>query len=106
MDKIWWNEQWMDWPVGPEYEANSNVTHAGKLQGKLLLTVGELDKNVDPSSTMQVVNALIKADKDFEFIIVPGAGHGVGEKPYMRRKRIEFFQQHLGGSRELPTRSE
>lgn len=106
MDKIWWNEQWMDWPVGPEYEANSNVTHAEKLQGKLLLTVGELDKNVDPSSTMQVVNALIKADKDFEFIIVPGAGHGVGEKPYMRRKRIEFFQRHLGGSRELPTRSE
>ena len=96
MDKIWWNEQWMDWPVGPAYAANSNVTHIEKLTGALLLTVGELDKNVDPSSTMQVVNALIKADKDFEFIIVPGAGHGVGEKPYLRRKRIEFFQQHLG----------
>ncbi len=96
MDKIWWNEQWMDWPVGPEYEANSNVTHAAKLEGNLLLTVGELDKNVDPSSTLQVVDALIKADKDFEFIIVPGGGHGVGEKPYMRRKRIEFFQRHLG----------
>ena len=53
MDKIWWNEQWMGWPVGPHYEEQSNVTQAGKLQGKLLLTVAELDKNVDPSSTMQ-----------------------------------------------------
>lgn len=97
MDKIWWNEQWMDWPVGPEYEANANVTHIDALQGALLLTVGELDKNVDPASTLQVVNALIKADKDFEFFLVPGAGHGVGESPYLRRKRIEFFQRHLGG---------
>ncbi|MEM1296674.1 MAG: S9 family peptidase, partial [Verrucomicrobiota bacterium] len=97
MDKIWWNEQWMDWPVGPEYEANANVTHIESLQGALLLTVGELDKNVDPASTLQVVNALIKADKDFEFFLVPGAGHGVGESPYLRRKRIEFFQRHLGG---------
>ncbi|OHB62294.1 MAG: hypothetical protein A2168_03070, partial [Planctomycetes bacterium RBG_13_50_24] len=77
MDKIWWNEQWMGWPIGPHYEEQSNVTQAHKLQGKLLLTVGELDKNVDPASTMQVVNALIKADKDFDLLIVPGSGHGV-----------------------------
>ena len=96
MDKIWWNEQWMDWPVGPAYEANSNLTHIGKLRGALLLTVGELDKNVDPSSTYQVVNALVKADKDFEYFMIPGAGHGVGESPYLRRKRIGFFQRHLG----------
>jgi len=97
MDKIWWNEQWMDWPIGDHYAANSNVTHAAKLQGDLLLTVGELDKNVDPASTMQVVNALIKADKDFELCIVPGAGHGVGESPYLKRRRTEFFQRSLGG---------
>ena len=66
MDKIWWNELWMGWPVGPHYEEQSNVTQAHKLQGKLLLTVGELDSNVDPASTMQVVDALIRADKDFE----------------------------------------
>ena len=99
MDKMWWNEQWMDWPIDDSYGENSNVTHAGKLQGKLLLTVGEVDTNVDPSSTMQVVDALIRADKDFEFLLVPNGGHGVGEKPYLRRKRIEFFQQHLGGPR-------
>ncbi|MGC4003862.1 MAG: prolyl oligopeptidase family serine peptidase [Pirellulales bacterium] len=71
MDKIWWNEQWMGWPIGPHYEAQSNVTLAKNLQGKLLLTVGELDDNVDPASTMQVAAALIKADKDFDLLIVP-----------------------------------
>src|SRR5262249_47924883 len=66
MDKIWWNEQWMSWPLAPEYAASSNVDNARKLQGKLLLIVGEMDNNVDPASTMQVVNALIKANKTFE----------------------------------------
>ena len=97
MDKIWWNEQWMDWPVGPEYADNSNVTHARNLKGALLLTVGEIDTNVDPSSTYQVINALIKADKDFEFLPVTGADHGAGENRYAQRRRAEFFQQHLGG---------
>jgi dipeptidyl aminopeptidase/acylaminoacyl peptidase len=97
MDKIWWNEQWMGWPIGPHYEEQSNVTQAHKLQGKLLLTVGELDRNVDPASTMQVVNALIKADKDFDLLIVPGGGHGVGETPYASRRRMDFFVRHLLG---------
>ncbi len=96
MDKTWWNEQWMDWPVDESYAANSNVTHAGKLQGALLLTVGEVDTNVDPSSTMQVVDALIAADRDFEMLLVPNGGHGIGEKPHLRRKRVEFFQRELG----------
>jgi dipeptidyl aminopeptidase/acylaminoacyl peptidase len=97
MDKIWWNELWMGWPIGPHYEEQSNVTQAHKLQGKLLLTVGELDRNVDPASTMQVVNALIKADKDFDMLIVPGGGHGVGETPYASRRRLDFFVRHLLG---------
>ncbi|BDS07060.1 hypothetical protein NT6N_21000 [Oceaniferula spumae] len=96
VDKIWWNEQWMDWPVGPHYQEQSNVTNAHKLEGNLLLSVGELDRNVDPASTMQVVNALIKADKDFELLVVPGASHHAGELPYMRRKRMQFFKKHLG----------
>jgi len=97
MDKIWWNELWMGWPIGPHYEEQSNVTQAHKLQGKLLLTVGELDRNVDPASTMQVVDALIKADKDFDFLLVPGRGHGVGETPYANRRRMDFFVRHLHG---------
>jgi len=95
MDKIWWNELWMSWPIGPHYAEQSNVTQAHKLQGKLLLTVGELDRNVDPASTMQVVNALIKADRDFEMIVFPGGGHGIGESPYGQRRRKDFFVRHL-----------
>jgi dipeptidyl aminopeptidase/acylaminoacyl peptidase len=99
MDKIWWNEQWMDWPVGPEYADNSNVTHAKNLKGALLLTVGEVDTNVDPASTYQVVNALIAADKDFEFLPMTGRNHGSGEERYGQRRRVDFFLKHLGGPR-------
>lgn len=98
MDKIWWNEQWMDWPLDESYVANSNTEHVELLKGALLITVGEVDTNVDPSSTMQVVDALIRADKDFEFYSVPNGGHGIGESPYLRRKRVEFFQRELGGA--------
>jgi fermentation-respiration switch protein FrsA (DUF1100 family) len=80
MDKIWWNEQWMGWPIGPQYSASSNVDNAYRLQGKVLLVVGELDTNVDPSSTMQVVNALIKANKTFDLLVVPGEDHGAGRR--------------------------
>ena len=96
MDKISWNEQWMGWPIGPEYGASSNVDDAWRLQGKLLLTVGEMDTNVDPASTMQVVNALIKADKDFDFLVMPGEGHSDGGA-YGDRERYDFFVRHLLG---------
>ena len=95
MDKVWWNELWMGWPVDESYEKSSNTIHAGKIQGKLFLTVGELDRNVDPATTMQVADALIKAKKDFDLIVVPGGGHGSGESPYAHRKRQEFFLKHL-----------
>jgi dipeptidyl-peptidase-4 len=97
MDKIWWNELWMGSTIGPHYNEQSNVTQAHKLQGKLMLVVGELDRNVDPASSMQVVNALIKADKDFDFLIIPGAGHGACETPYGQRRRQDFFVRHLLG---------
>jgi dipeptidyl aminopeptidase/acylaminoacyl peptidase len=94
MDKIWWNELWMGWPVGPHYDASSNVTNAHKLRGNLLLIVGELDRNVDPASTMQVAAALIKAGKDFELVVIPGAGHGLGGS-YGHRRLQDFFVRHL-----------
>ncbi|MFM1769378.1 MAG: hypothetical protein RJA22_1907 [Verrucomicrobiota bacterium] len=97
MDKIWWNEQWMGWPIGPHYAEQSNVTQAHRLTGKLLLIVGELDRNVDPSSTMQVASALVKADKDFDLLVIPGAGHGSAETPYGRRRRADFLVRHLLG---------
>jgi dipeptidyl-peptidase 4 len=95
MDKIWWNEQWMGWPVGPHYAEQSNVTQAHRLQGKLLLMVGELDRNVDPASTLQVVDALVKANKDFELLVLPGAGHGVLGTAYGQHRLEEFFGRTL-----------
>jgi dipeptidyl aminopeptidase/acylaminoacyl peptidase len=95
MDKIWWNEQWMG-ELGPHYAASSNVDNAGKLEGKLLLVVGEMDTNVDPASTYQVVNALIKANKAFDLLVIPGAGHTNGG-PYGERKRNDFFVHNLLG---------
>ena len=101
MDKIWWNEQWMGWPIGPQYDASSNVVNANKLQGKLLLLVGELDENVDPSSTLQVANALIKANKTFDFFMFPGGDHAVGRRgplaPYGDRKQWDYFVHQLLG---------
>lgn len=96
MDKIWWNEQWMGYPIGPHYADCSNVTHADKLKGKLLLMVGEVDDNVDPASTLQLVNALVKADKDFDFLMVPNMAHSSGGE-YGERKRRDFFVRHLLG---------
>ncbi|MBN2214866.1 MAG: DPP IV N-terminal domain-containing protein [Bacteroidales bacterium] len=94
MDKIWWNEQFMGYPVGPHYEECSNVVNAGKLRGRLLLIVGEIDDNVDPASTMQVVNALIDTGKEFELVVLPGENHTSGGK-YGERKRRDFFVKYL-----------
>ena len=86
----------MGWPVGPEYTASSNIEHAAKLKGKLLLAVGEMDTNVDPASTLQVVNALIKSNKTFDFLVLPGKNHGVWGD-YYDRKRASFFVRELLG---------
>jgi len=94
MDKIWWNEQWMGYPIGPWYAENSNAVNAHKLEGKLLLIHGELDDNVDPASTLQVVNALVKADKDFEMLYLPGYGHSLGDN-FVTRRVFEFLVRHM-----------
>ena len=96
MDKIWWNEQWMGWPIGPQYSASSNVDNAWRLQGKLMLVLGEMDKNVDPASTYQVVDRLIKANKQFDLLVIPGAGHGSGGR-YGLLKQMDFFVRNLKG---------
>ena len=79
MDKASWNEQWMGYPVGPHYSASSNIDNAHRLQGKLMLIVGELDKNVPPESTFRLADALIRANKEFELVVIPGGGHGDGD---------------------------
>lgn len=96
MDKIWWNELWMGYPVDESYSACSNVDNAHLLNRPLMLVVGELDDNVDPASTMQVANALIKANKNFELVVIPGAHHTMGED-FGEHKRYDFFVRHLMG---------
>ena len=96
MDKASWNEQWLGYPVGPQYSENSNIDNANRLKGHLMLIVGELDDNVPPESTIRFVDALIKADKDFDFVMIPGARHGSGG-PHGEHKRRDFFLRHLMG---------
>ena len=94
MDKIWWNEQWMGYPVDSSYVKNSNIANAPLLKRPLMLCWGELDDNVDPATTMKVVDALIKSNKDFEMIVIPGAHHTMGEM-WGEHKRYDFFVRHL-----------
>ncbi|HEY8969358.1 MAG TPA: prolyl oligopeptidase family serine peptidase [Puia sp.] len=96
IDKQWWNEQWMGYPVGKHYDEQSNVTNAWRLRGDLLLMVGEADNNVPPESTYRVADALIKAGKTFDFLPLPGSDHTDGG-PYGRVKRRDFFVKHLLG---------
>ena len=100
MDKIWWNEQWMGVPEGDVYRDNSNMENAARLQGQLMLVVGELDRNVDPATSMQVARRLVQADKTFDFVVVPGAGHGACETPWASRRRLDFFEKALGDPRQ------
>lgn len=96
MDKIWWNEQWMGYPIDESYSASSNVDNAYRLKGKLLLINGELDDNVDPASTLQVVSALMKANKNFEQLYLPGKTHSLGG-PFEMHKTHDFFVKNLLG---------
>jgi len=103
MDKASWNEQWMGYPVGPHYSECSNIDNAHRLRGKLFLIVGELDDNVPPESTYRLVDALVKAQKDFDFLVVPNGRHGAGGE-YAARRRADFFVRHLLG-KEPPDRN-
>jgi dipeptidyl aminopeptidase/acylaminoacyl peptidase len=103
MDKASWNEQWMGYPVGPQYAESSNIENAARLCGKLMLIVGEMDTNVPPESTFRLADALIKADKDFDLLVRPGQNHGFGGDYSMRRLH-DFFVRHLLG-KEPPDRN-
>ena len=94
MDKIWWNEQWMGYPVDSSYVRSSNVANAWRLRGDLLLVNGELDDNVDPASTLQVVKALTDAGKYFEQLYLPGRDHNLGSR-YEVSRMYDFFVRRL-----------
>lgn len=106
MDKASWNEQWMGYPVGPQYSKCSNIDNAHLLKGALFLIVGELDTNVPPESTIRFAGALIKAGKDFEFLLVPGENHGTRgpASNYVQRRAQDFFVRHLM-DKQVPNRN-
>ncbi len=98
-----WGEKWQglletyaDGTTNYDNQANQLVAH--QLKGKLLLAHGTTDNNVPPNNTMVVVNALIEANKDFDFILFPNRGHGFGNEPYMMRRRWDYFVKNLLGA--------
>jgi dipeptidyl aminopeptidase/acylaminoacyl peptidase len=81
------------------YAAEANQTHAKNLQGKLFLIHGMMDDNVPPYNTQLVADALMKAGKDFDMLMLPHARHGFGaDSPYIMRRRWDYFVQHLQGN--------
>jgi dipeptidyl aminopeptidase/acylaminoacyl peptidase len=103
MDKATWNEQWMGWPVDKHYEEQSNYTLARNLQGKLFISHGDVDENVPLPATLKLVDALVNANKDFDFLIMPGRTHGYGNDPYYVRRRMDYFVRHLHGVEPVRT---
>ena len=97
MEKAWWPEMYMGWPVDSAYENQSNVTMAPNLKGKLLLVHGGIDDNVNPSATFKLAEALIKADKEFDLLIIPSQRHGYRGiyYNYFLKKRWNYFITHL-----------
>ena len=85
----------MSYPVGNEYREQTNVTLAKNLEGRLLLFHGDLDHNVDVAETLQLVNALIRANKDFDMVLVPNMYHGVGDNMWVMRRRWDYFVRNL-----------
>lgn len=99
LDKAWWNEVYQGYPVGDDYAAQSNVTMAARLQGHLLLEHGDVDDNVHPVETMRFVDALMKANKNFDMLFVPNMFHGESgtHSLYLVRRRWDYFVQYLLG---------
>lgn len=98
-----WAEKWQGLLVRngdgtTNYDNQANQLVAKNLKGKLLLAHGTMDANVPPNSTLLVVEALIKANKDFDLLMLPNQGHGFGDMSnYMTRRRWDYFVRHLLG---------
>jgi len=97
LDKAWWNELYQGYPVGSDYAEQSNVTLADKLQGHLLIVHGDIDDNVHVVETMRFADALMKANKNFDMLIVPNMYHGEGGNLYLVRRRWDYFVKYLLG---------
>jgi dipeptidyl aminopeptidase/acylaminoacyl peptidase len=91
-----WAERYDGLAANSNYEAQANQNYAKNLKGKLMLAHGLMDNNVPPSNTMLVVDALIKANKDFDLVVFPNSPHGYGPfSSYMMRRRWDYFVKNL-----------
>jgi len=94
--KAWWPELYMGFPALNHYDEQSNFFLAEKLEGKLLMVHGNMDNNVNPAASVRMADELIKANKDFELILLPGKDHGTCYyDKYFIRKRWDFFVNNL-----------
>lgn len=94
-----WGERYIGLMVGDNYAKQANQVYAANLKGKLLIAHGGMDDNVPPYNSYLVVDALIKANKDFDLVIFPNARHGYGaDNFYMMRRRWDYFVKHLLGA--------
>jgi dipeptidyl-peptidase-4 len=93
-----WGEKWQGLLDGNNYDNQANPLIAKNLKGKLLLAHGTTDSNVPPDNTLLVVDALIKANKDFDLLLLPNRGHSFGNEPYMIRRRWDYFVRNLLGA--------
>lgn len=103
MEKDWWPEMYMGWPVDSSYHLVSNITMAKNLKGKLLITHGGIDENVNPSATFKLAEALIKANKEFDMLILPSQRHGYTGmyNDYFTKKSWNYFVEHLLGEKPI-----
>jgi dipeptidyl-peptidase-4 len=98
-----WGETYMGLPVEHRYDAQSNASLAKNLKGKLLLAFGDLDDNVQPALTMQLIDALEKANRDYDLLVVPNANHAFSlTSTYFMRRRWDYFVTHLLGQTPPP----
>lgn len=90
-----WGETYQGLPAGDNYKSQGNPDLAGNLCGKLLLIHGDMDDNVPLVQTMRLVDALIRANKDFDLIVLPNRNHGSFDDPYATRRRWDYLVRHL-----------
>ncbi len=103
MENAWWPEMYMGWPVDSTYHLQSTITMAGNLKGKLLITHGGIDENVNPSATFKLAEMLVRADKQFDMLIFPSQKHGYtgAQQYYFTKRRWNYFVEHLRGEKPI-----
>ncbi len=109
LTNVTWGERWIGPLPGPGWNTQANRTLAHNLRGKLLLVTGDLDDNVNPAATAQLIDALIQANRDFDLLVLPNRNHDFSgtwgtwnEDPYFTRRRWDYLVEHLMG--ETPPR--